>query len=102
MKRILALIAALLLFAVLLTACTKENPPDPYVVHDGKLWKIPDETVEMELPEDAEFIEATRVPMEILPTRENECNFTHGTILIYDGDGFFLVIINDVQYRIDR
>ena len=102
MKRILALLTALLLIAVLLCACTKENPPDPYVVHDGKLWKLPEETVTIELPEDAELIEATRIPMDTLPTRENEVNYTHGTIQIYDGDGFFLVIINDVQYRIDR
>ena len=48
------------------------------------------------------LIECTRIPLDVLPTREGECNYTHGTIQIYDGDGFFLVIINGTQHRIER
>ena len=103
MKRTLAALLLLLLLASLLTGCTtKENPPDTYIVHDGQLWKVPTETVGIALPEDAELIDCTRIPLEVLPSRENECNYTHGTIQVYDGDGFFLVIIDGKQHRIER
>ncbi len=102
MKRLFALLTALSLFALLLTACTRENPPETHIVHGGKLWKVPAETVVMELPEDAELIDCRTIPLDVMPSRENECNVTHGTVRVYDGEGFFLVIIDGVQHRIDN
>ncbi len=102
MKRSLALLAALVLLALLLTACGKENPPETHIVHDGTLWKVPTETVVMELPEDAILIDCTEIPLERMPANENECNVTHGEVQVYDGEGFFLVIINGVQHYIKR
>ena len=102
MKRIFAALLLLSLLASLLTACTtQENPPETHNVHNGQLWKVPTETVGIALPEDAELIDCTRIPLEVLPSRENECNYTHGTIQVYDGDGFFLVIIDGKQHRIE-
>lgn len=103
MKRILTALLLLSLLASLLTGCTmRENPPNTYIVHDGQLWKVPTETVGIALPEDAELIECTRISLDVMPTRENECNYTHGTVQVYDGGGFFLVIIDGKQHLIER
>ena len=102
MKRVFSLLLAVFLLMLPLTACTtQENPPETHIVHNGQLWKVPTETVGIALPEDAELIDCTRIPLEVLPSRENECNYTHGTIQVYDGDGFFLVIIDGKQHRIE-
>lgn len=104
MKRFVCIALILLLTAALLfTACRQqENPPETHIVHDGQLWKVPTETVGIALPEDAELIDCTRIPLEVMPSRENECNYTHGTIQVYDGEGFFLVIIDGIQHKIER
>ena len=102
MKRVLSLLLVLFLLMLPLTGCTtKENPPETHIVHDGQLWKVPTETVGIALPEDAELIDCTRIPLEQMPAKENECNYTHGTIQVYDGDGFFLVIIDGKQHLIE-
>lgn len=100
MKRIVCVILVFLLAAALLTACAKEKPPEAHIVHRGQLWKVPEETVEIVLPADAKLTDCTRIPLDVMPSKENECNYTHGTIQVYDGDGFFLVIIDGRQHRI--
>lgn len=102
MKRIPVILTLLLLCVLLLTACTRENPPETHIVHDGKLWKVPAETVEMNLPEDAELVEGTVISVDVLPSKEGECNVGAARVEIYDGEGFFLVIIDGNQHRIDR
>lgn len=102
MKRFLVFLTFLLCAAVLMTACTKENPPETHIVHDGRLWKLPSETVATELPEGAELTDAIVIAENMLPSEEGECNVGHGKVQIYDGDGFFLVIVDGVQHRIER
>ena len=103
MKRALCLFLAILLTAGLLTACFhRENPPETHIVHDGQLWKVPKETTGLALPEDAVLIDCTEIPLERMPANENECNVTHGVVQVYDGEGFFLVIIDGEQHYIER
>ena len=103
MKRLVCVLLVVVLSLGLLSACVADgNPPETHIVHDGQLWKVPTETVEIDLPEDAELIECTRIPLERMPAQENECNYTHGTIQVYDDEDYFLVIIDGKQHRIDR
>ena len=103
MKRFVWIALILLLTAALLTACyTRENPPETHIVHDGQLWKVPRETTAVALPEDAELIECEEIPLERMPARENECNVSHGVVRVYDGEDYFLVIIDGVQHLIQR
>ena len=103
MKRFVWIALILILTAGLLTACyTRENPPEPPIVHDGQLWKVPEETTGLALPEDAVLIDCTEIPLERMPANENECNVTHGVVQVYDGEGFFLVIIDGEQHYIER
>ena len=103
MKRALCFFLAILLTAGLLTACFhRENPPETHIVHDGQLWKVPEETTGLARPEDAVLIDCTEIPLERMPANENECNVTHGEVQVYDGEGFFLVIIDGEQHYIER
>ena len=101
MRRVLC-IALVLLSLLLFAGCTRENPPETHIVHDGVLWKVPTETTAVALPEDAELIECEEIPLERMPARENECNVSHGVVRVYDGEDYFLVIIDGVQHLIQR
>ena len=104
MKRSVCIALILLLTAALLfTACgDRENPPETHIVHDGRLWKVPEETTGLALPEDAVLIDCTEIPLDRMPANENECNVTHGVVQVYDGEDFFLVIIDGEQHYIER
>lgn len=103
MKRFICMILVILLSAALLTACwQRENPPETHIVHDGRLWKVPEETTGLALPEDAVLIDCTEIPLDRMPANENECNVTHGAVQVYDGEDFFLVIIDGEQHYIER
>ena len=107
MKKLFTLVLAALLMLSLLPGCVRptnpeENSPDFYVCHDNEIWKIPAETTGIALDEDAELTDGTVIDPQTLPTQEGECNAIAEKVQIYDGDGYFLVILDGKQHLIER
>lgn len=108
-KRILPLALALILVAVILTACgPRENPPTVHVVHNGQLYEVesyPDETtangIQYRKDElgDA-LIEATIIPANVMPSKEGEVNINAQSVLLYDMEDCFIVIVDGEEYPV--
>ena len=106
MKRTVWLTLILLLASALLTACgPKENPPTVHVVHKGRLYEVehyPDETTACGDLDEANMIDATIIPFDVMPSREGEINVNAQSVQIYDKDEtVFLVIIDGEQYLVE-
>ena len=107
MRNLIAALFAALLVLTLLCGCEaplppEGNPPSTYVFHDERIWAVPEETTGIALEDDAELTEAIIIDQQILPTSEGECNVNAEQVQIYDGEGYFLVIIDGKQHLIER
>ena len=103
MKKLLLILAALLL---LLSGCAQRASTEAQttiglIYHEGQLWEIPLETTGIGLDE-AELTEATMIDPHKTPEHEGECNANVERAQIYDGDDYFLVVIDGNQYFIKR
>ena len=107
MTRFVCIALVLILAALSLTACgPKENPPTVHVVHNGQLYEVesyPDETTANGLVYRRDelgdsLVEATIIPADVMPSKEGEVNVNAQSVLLYDMENYFIVVIDGEEY----
>lgn len=102
MKKLFALVFATLALCTVLTGCINSDGTTVHILHDGTLWELPDETIDLGELNPSKLKEAIIIDPDVMPSSEGEINVGAQRVQIYDSSEFFLVIIDGKQYYIER